>query len=178
MSVSRITERYAKSLLDLSKEQNKTDRVLEDIESFNKMLESRDLELLLKSPIVNAPKKKAIFNALFSDKFDPLTMTFFDVILRKGREQYLPQIAEGFVNQYKSYQGITDVKLTTATEVTPDILEQVEAILKDSDTTGKSVNITTKIDKSIIGGFILEIGDSLFDNSISHKIKEFRKQFA
>ena len=70
MSVARIATRYAKSLIDLSVEQNKLDRILEDIESFQKATENRDFYLMLKSPIINSDKKIQIFERLFKRALD------------------------------------------------------------------------------------------------------------
>ena len=178
MSVSRISSRYAKSLLDLSVEGNSTDKVVNDIEVFSKMLESRDLQLLLKSPIVSAGKKSEIFTALFNGKFSELTMAFFNIILKKGREEFLPQIAEDFMQQYKKAKGITDVKLTTASKVPDSLLDEIKSKLLNSDSTSETVEITTSVDEDLIGGFVVEIGDKLYDDSIAHKLNEMKKQFA
>ena len=178
MSVNRIADRYAKSLLDLAIEGGKTERVLEDILSFKKMLASKDLVNLLKSPIVNASKKSSIFNSLFTGKFDELTLTFIEVILRKGREQFLPIIALRFIEQYKAYKGITEVRLTTASKVSDHIIDEVKNTLQKEGTNMTNLEISTKVDERIIGGFIIEIGDNLYNNSVSYKLNELKKQFA
>jgi F-type H+-transporting ATPase subunit delta len=178
MSISRISGRYAKSLLDLAISGNKVEKVLGDITSFSNMLESRDLELLLNSPIVSAGKKESIFKALFDGKFDELTMAFFNIILKKGREQYLPQIAADFIQQYKDTEGITDVTLTTAGNIPDSVLEEIKAKLLSSNATDKSVDLISKVDPDLIGGFVIEIGDTLYDNSIAHKLNDMKKQFS
>ena len=66
MSVIRIASRYAKSLIDLARDQNVMEEVVSDIKGFSKMVENRDLYLLLKSPIINVGKKAQIFNAFFA----------------------------------------------------------------------------------------------------------------
>jgi F-type H+-transporting ATPase subunit delta len=77
MSVIRIASRYAKSLIDLAVEQDKLERVLEDVKTFQKAVSNREFYLLLKSPIINATKKQQIFKALFGDKFDENDQRFF-----------------------------------------------------------------------------------------------------
>jgi F-type H+-transporting ATPase subunit delta len=178
MSISRIASRYAKSLLDLAIEGNSLEATLGDVKGFNKMLENRDLQLLLKSPIVSASDKAAIFKSLFSGKVSDLTMSFFNIILKKGREQYLPEIAAEFIAQYKAIKGITDVILTTAAPLSDDLLAEIKKELVDSSSTKGTVEIETKLDKNLIGGFVIEIGDLLYDNSIAHKLNEMKKQFA
>ena len=175
MSVIRIASRYAKSLLDLAKDQNVMAEVVSDMEGFTKMVENRDLYLLLKSPIINVGRKGAIFNALFDGKVNKLTKAFFDIVLRKGREGLLPEIAEEFINQYKSMKGISSVTLTTASPIGEAALEAIKVKLLGSSATDQVLDIETKIDESIIGGFIVEIGDKLIDASVSHKLAELAK---
>lgn len=176
MSVIRIASRYAKSLLDLGKDQGVMNEVVSDMEGFSKMVENRDLYLLLKSPIINAGKKAEIFNALFDGKVNKLTKAFFDIILRKGREGYLPEIATEFLDQYKRIQGISSVKLTTAAPISDSTLESIKAKLLASEVTDESVDIETSVDESLIGGFIVKIGDKQIDASVSHKLAQLAKE--
>ncbi len=176
MSVIRIASRYAKSLLDLAKDQNVMDEVVKDMEGFAKMVENRDLYLLLKSPIINAGKKADVFNALFEGKVNKLTKAFLDISLRKGREAYLPEIADEFLNQYKRMKGISSVKLTTAAPVSDASLEAIKAKLLASDVTDQAVELETHIDESLIGGFVVQIGDKLIDASVSHKLAQLSKE--
>jgi len=175
MSVIRIASRYAKSLLDLAKDQNVMDEVVSDMEGFSKMVENRDLYLLLKSPIINVGKKGQIFDALFDGKVNKLTKAFLDIVLRKGRESFLPEIATEFMNQYKAMKGISSVTLTTAAPISSEALEAIKAKLLASTATDQVVDVETKVDESIIGGFIVEVGDKLIDASVSHKLAELAK---
>lgn len=175
MSVIRIASRYAKSLLDLAKDQNVMDEVVSDMEGFSKMVENRDFYLLLKSPIINVGKKAEILNVLFEGKVNKLTKAFLDITLRKGRERYLPDIATEFLNQYKRMQGISSVKLTTAVPISDAALEAIKAKLLDSDVTDKSIEIETNVDESLIGGFVVQIGDKQIDASVAHKLAELAK---
>lgn len=178
MSVIRIASRYAKSLLDLAKEQNKLERILEDVKAFQKAAGQRDFELLLKSPIVKTDKKQAIIKQIFGSKFDPLTMIFLDVILRKGRERYLGGVADEFVAQYRKEKHISTVYLTTAGPIDPESLQIIKMQLMTSDVTDRNVDIKTKVDPDLIGGFVIEFDDKLYDASVSHKLELLRKEFS
>ena len=114
MSSYRIAARYAKSLIDLAQEQGKLDRVLQDMTAFRDVADLRDMDLLLKSPVVNADKKSKVLEAIFRDKIDPLTHSFINIILRKGRESILGEIAQEFIFQYRVIKGISIVEVTSA----------------------------------------------------------------
>lgn len=178
MSVSRISSRYAKSLMDLAIERNELDAVMKDMGIFIDATKNRDLYLLLKSPIINADKKMSILNALFSSKVGKTTMAFFDIIIRKGREMYLPEIAADFHNQYKDYNKISTVKIITASPMTGEALEEIKSRLLKSDITMDKVEIIQKVDPELIGGFVIEVGDKRYDASIAHNLEILRKDFA
>ena len=177
MSVNRIAGRYAKSLLDLAIEQNIVEEIKDDMIGFSKMIANKDLALLLKSPIVNVGKKKSIFKALFDGKFNKLTNAFLNLVLVKGRESALPAIAKEFEHQYKNLKGITDVTITTAVDLNEKNLLKIKTALLASSETASELNITKVVNPDIIGGFIIEIGDKLYDNSVAFKLKNLKKNF-
>jgi F-type H+-transporting ATPase subunit delta len=177
MSVQRIASRYAKSLMDLAVEQNKLERVLEDVQSFRGATEVRDFYLLLKSPIVHASKKVSILKALFGDKYDELTMAFLNIIVNKSREPFLPEIAAEFIAQYRNMKGISSVKLITANPIDESSLNAIKAKLMASDETDQTVEISTTVDPDLIGGFIIEFEDKIYDASIAHQIEQLKKEF-
>lgn len=178
MSVIRIASRYAKSLLDLAKEKGKLDAIRNDIQDFSEILKNRDFLMMVKSPIINTEKKAQIFNTFFKDKYNEITTGFFNIILRKGREKYLPEIADQFMDQYKVLNHISTVYLTTAVEITEEKLAQIKSKLIESDITDEKIELITKVDPDIIGGFVIEIGDKLYDASVTHKLDKLRKEFS
>lgn len=177
MSVSRIATRYAKSLLDLAKDMGKLEEVSGDMQVLDKALDNRDLYLLLKSPIVSETKKKAIFQEIFGNKLSDMSMKFFNIILNKGREEFIPAISDAFASQYKTLQGISSVKLTTAKPISEANLASIKSKLLSSDETDQHVEIETIVDPSIIGGFVIEIGDKLYNDSIAYKLAQMKKEF-
>lgn len=177
MSVHRIASRYAKSLVDLAVEQNKLERVKEDVATFKEVTKIREFYLLLKNPIVTTEKKAAIIKTLFADKYDELTLAFLDILVKKGREAHLPEIAEEFLIQYKHIKHISTVKLTTAKPLTETALKAIHDKLASSAQTDDVIEIKTKVDPKLIGGFIVEFEDNVYDASVAHKLDEFKKEF-
>ena len=177
MSVQRIASRYAKSLIELAQEQNKLEVVTEDIKTFKTLLDNRDLYLLLKSPVVGTDKKKQIFKALFEGKFDQLTSSFLDVLTTKVRESYMPEIVDEYMAQYKRIMHISTVKVTTASPLSEDALASIKAKLLDSDATDQKVEIIPVVDPELIGGFVLEFDDRIYDASLASKLEGLKRQF-
>ena len=178
MSSYRIASRYAKSLIDLAISQGKLERILEDVSMFAKATEVRDLALLLKSPVVKPDKKEKVLDAIFKDKIDPLTHAFIRIILRKGRESQLAEIAAEFINQYREIQGISIVNVTSAEPLPVETMDAIRKKLIESGMTRGQIQFNNSINKELIGGFVISFEDKLYDASIRHKLDELRKQFS
>lgn len=178
MSALRLASRYAKSLKDLAIEQKVLEEVAGNIKTFNSMVtKNRDLLLLLKSPIVQPSKKATIIKKITRGSFHEMTSRFIDIVIRKRREAYLPEIVNEFLTQYKIHKQIATAKLTTAAPVNAALLQTVKGIVL-AHTGQKEVELETAVDPSLIGGFILQFGDKLFDSSLSHKLDKLSKTFA
>lgn len=178
MSVFRIASRYAKSLLDLAIEKNTLEEVRSDVQGLNAAISgSRELFLLLKSPIISSDKKKKCMDAIFSGKFNTITSSFYDIVIRKRRESVLPEMGEAFMDLYREHKKIGKAHLTTASTVSDDLVNKVKNIVL-SNTKNESVDLETSIDKSLIGGFVLEFEDKRYDASIASKLEAIKQEFS
>lgn len=175
MSEFRIASRYAKSLLDLSVERNTLDETKNDMDLFLKVSEeNRDFVLLLKNPIVKSTKKSAIIKEIFSGKVSDLSLAFFDIIAKKGRESYLIDIAQAFQTLYNKHKGIMKAEVTTTFPLTDNLRNEVKRLV--NEITGKTIDLKENIDKSIIGGFLLKVGDRQIDDTVSSKLSTLRRE--
>ena len=176
MSVERIAGRYAKSLVDLAVEQDKLERVREDIEYFSEAAKIRELMLLLKSPIIHTSTKRKVFDQLFRSTFDGLSYAFLDIILRKGREAFLGEIAAAFMEQYRVIRQIAQIKLTTAVPLTDAKLEEIKEKVKAAGVTLPNIEVEATVNPKILGGFVLEFDDRLYDASVAHQLEQMRRE--
>ena len=176
MSLARISTRYAKSLIDFAQENNKLDRIHEDILNLNVACGNRDFILLCKSPIVPSGKKAQVFKSLFENIFDPMSFGFFTLLIKKGREIYMPEVAQDFLKQYDAIRKKTKVVLTTAETLDHAIIENIKSKLTESKNTRDHVELETKVNSDLIGGFVLEFDDKLYDASIAHQLQSMKKR--
>jgi len=173
----RLAGRYAKSLIDLANEKGQLEEVHNDMLFLQQAFQSsKELVVMIKSPIIKADKKEKVLAAITAGKISVITSTFYELLLRKGRESVLPEIITAFIDQYKVLKGIQVVKLTTAVPVTEELKEALLAKLK-AERGLKNIELVTAVDDSLIGGFVLEIGDELVDGSIAFDLKNIKKQF-
>jgi len=173
----RLAGRYAKSLLTLAIERNQLDTAYKDMEYLNAVSKAnKEFVVVLKSPVISPEKKEAIIEAVVKNKISDLTFLFIRLLIRKGREMNLPEIATAFIAQYKAHKKIFPMKITTATPVSDAVKQDIVARVK-SQTSLENIELTAVVDESLIGGFVLEIGDKLVDASIVYDLNVIRKQF-
>jgi F-type H+-transporting ATPase subunit delta len=176
--MSRVSARYAKALIDLSNERGELEKVHGDIQAFMEVAKNREFANMLQSPVIKSDKKASIFKAVFGDKISATTTAFFDIIMRKGRESNLVSIANAFVEQYKTLKNITTIKLTTASAASDEMIATIKGKLEKSGAIQGTVDLETAVDADIIGGFVLEFGDKLYDASIASQLNELKKEFS
>lgn len=91
---------------------------------------------------------------------------------------YLPEIMEEFIEQYKKMKHISTVKLVTATSLGAESISKIKQKLVASEATDDHVELLTTVDPDLIGGFVLDFGDRLYDASVAHKLEQLKKEFA
>ncbi len=178
MSAKRIATRYAKSLLQLAIERDELEQVVADLQVVKQSLSARELYLLIKSPIIKGSKKKAIFKRLFEDQLSSTTNSFFDIMIRKGREDILPEIVESFQTQYNNYKQISRVVLRTAQPLDDEAIELIKQKLSETAETKSNIDLVVEVDPALIGGFTLQFEDKQYDSSIAYQLEKLRKQFS
>tara|TARA_B000000557_G_scaffold195659_1_gene160990 strand:- start:35 stop:616 length:582 start_codon:yes stop_codon:yes gene_type:complete len=173
----KVSNRYAKALLELAVETNNLENCYSDMNTIlTACQESKEFYLLLKSPIIKTDKKIIIIEEVFSNKLSELTNGFIKIITSKKREAILDSVAKSFISLYKEKKNIISAKLVTATEIDNETREEVLDFIKKKG--HKNVDLQEKIDKSIIGGAIINIGNKQIDASVSNKINEMKQNFS
>jgi len=174
MQNTKLANRYSKALLDLALEQNVLDEVYSNMKQLTMMVdENRELQLLLKSPIVKADKKIAIFSELFA-AFHKLSKDFVTLITKNRRDSDLNIIAKEFISLYSDYKNIQQIVVTTATGLDDTLRAKLKELT--SKATNSEVDIIEKTNPALIGGFVLRIGDNQFDTSIATKIRKVKRE--
>lgn len=177
MIASKITSRYAKALIDLAKDQNALDSCLNDMELLkNSCVTNHELQLLLKSPIINSDKKWGILELIFKSKVSELSMLFIQILTKKKRESLLPQIAENFIQLYKTQKNIAVAKVTTATPLNDSLRKKIIEFIGAENK--MEIELNEDVDESILGGAIIKIGDKQIDGSVKRNLYNLKKTYS
>lgn len=175
---SKAGARYAKSLIDLSTEQNALEEIKNDMVLFEKIVDDNsELEAILKNPIVPLDKKLGILKNVFGSKVHQITNSFLQLVVNKGRSAILFDTAKQFVAQYNAIKGIVTAEVISAIALTDTSIAEVISLVK-REMGAKEVIVKEKVDEKLIGGFILKVGDKQFDASIASGLNKLKKEFA
>jgi len=179
MSELTVGSRYAKSLIDLAVEQNSLEAVRGDMELFVQTLKTNhQLQTVLANPIISHDKKIKILDGLFEGKVSKATIGFFNIMINKSRGEVLFYTAQEFINQYNAKNNIVKAKIVTAVELSEANKKTVTDLVKAEVGGDCSIILETKVDPTLIGGFILTVGDRQIDNSIANSLKKLKNEFA
>jgi F-type H+-transporting ATPase subunit delta len=176
MSTYKVSYRYASSLLNSVIDKNVFDAVSDDIRLISSILEAnRQLLIALSSPIIKPNLKLTVLESIFKSRVNIETMNFLRFLIEKKREDLLGDIAKIFLVLRDEKLGIVNVKVKTIVDFTHDQADQfknnLEKLLQ------KKVRLNFNVDPNVIGGFIAQVGDTVYDASLKHQLELLKKQF-
>lgn len=176
MSEKNIAYRYAKPLLDMAIEQKQLEEVNRDMVLLRDACrKTPQLLAVLRNPIIRGYKKYAILKAIFEKEISPLTLGLLKLMGDKNRENLLFETSQVFEQLYNEHKGILEVKVTTTFPLTADLRS---ALMKKLETSlKKTIKLEEVIDETLIGGFILNVGNNLVDNSLRAALKRLKLDF-
>ena len=175
MNYSAIASRYSKALFNLAKEKNILSNIKEDMALIVSVCDTEQyFNQFLENPILSYSKKIDIFNIIFKDKTDTVTIKFLQLITKNRREQFVRHMAINFLNLYKEDKGIKTIQFTSVEKVSETVKEEIKNIVKLSFKADTELIETIKED--LIGGFIIRIDDDQYDASVAKKLEKIKRE--
>jgi len=177
MSTLRIARRYAKALMGTVESIDQAHTIVGDLNLVvAAQLASSDFRAMMKSPVIQASKKKAIIDEMFGSQVTPLTLEFISLLADKGREGDVATIAREFGALLDIRRQQVRVTITSAVELATDVQQSTVAAL--SKILGQTVIPTWNVDPSILGGLSIRMGDKVIDSSLRGNLRRLRSALA
>ncbi len=175
MGNSRAAIRYAKAILDLAVQNKATEALEKDMRSVTATIsDSKELQEMLASPVVQGSVKKQALNTIFKGS-NAITEGLISMLVDNKRIGILNEVAQKYIILNEQLKGENLALVTTAVPLTPELEKKILAQI--AQITGKNVSIQSKVDESIIGGFVLRVGDQQYDASIANKLNNLKREF-
>jgi F-type H+-transporting ATPase subunit delta len=175
MAGARAAIRYAKAVLSLASDKKSADAVNSDMKLIaNTIAESKDLSDALQSPVIPSSVKKSILLEVFK-KSNKTTLSLIDILITNNRIAILGDVAVKYNQLFDQSKEIELATVTTAIPLT-DALKQ-KVLAKAKELTGKDIEVESIVDESILGGFVLRIGDIQYNASIANQLSKLKREF-
>lgn len=173
--MSRAAIRYAKAIIDIATEGNNTAAVNNDMKTIvSAIKENEELNDFLSNPIVSGQIKMNALNEIFPS-LQSETKGLFQLLLANKRFEILSAITVQFNKLFDLASGVEQAVVTTAVPLTAELEVLVKNKLKEFSS--NTISITNVVDASIIGGFVLRIGDKQYNASVANKLQQLKREF-
>ncbi len=176
MLTRQLASKYARAFFETATEEKKLTEYGKQLLDVTKFLYSQDdLKDFLQNPLLQVKAKKEVLQKILPKKFrSGHVHNFLFLLLDKRRESLLPEICRQYMDLVRKAQNVVQAEVTVAYEL--GSAQEKNLAAKLSQKTGKTVVITKKIDKSILGGVIVKMGDKCIDGSVRRQMQSLKAQ--
>jgi F-type H+-transporting ATPase subunit delta len=176
MSSTRAAIRYAKAILEIADSKNATSNVSADMALIASTIKANsELSSFIQNPLIVTDAKKDVISEVFAT-VNPVTKSLFQLLLENKRFEILADIAVEFNNLFDIVNGVEVAKVTTAIPMDADL--EAKVLAKIATFSNKKITIENTVDASIIGGFILRIGDKQYNASVANRLQVLKRELS
>ncbi len=174
MAKSAITT-YGEALFQIAVESSSCLPMLEEVTELKKILsDNPELGLVMLNPRFSKEEHSEIISNVFKGRIDDKLFSFLELLVNKGRYNYLEEILDYFVSRVKEHLRIGQASVTSAIEIDEEMKKRIKEKLL-STTDYKEIEIEYITDPSLIGGMVIRIKDRIVDNSVRTKIENISR---
>jgi F-type H+-transporting ATPase subunit delta len=174
--MEEIAAVYARSLFEVAKEQDKLDVVREQLGAFADALgETRELQMFFFSPYFSTHEKEDGLERAVSD-VDPVVMNFLKLLIEKHRMPTMFRIRANFDALWEDENRLLPVQITSAVELDEKTVRELGDRI--SEQTGRKVELSSQVEPDILGGIVVQVGNSVLDASVRTRLEQLRRQVA
>jgi F-type H+-transporting ATPase subunit delta len=176
MSSTRAAIRYAKAILDLANSKNVAEAVNNDMKTIATTINgNQELNTFIQNPTIKVEVKENAVLEVFADT-NGVTKGLFHLLFENKRFEILGEIASEYNNLFDESNGVEVAKVTTA--VAMDTGLEAKVLAKIATFSDKKITIENIIDPTIIGGFILRIGDKQYNASVANRLQVLKRELS
>ena len=176
MSSTRAAIRYAKAILDMANSKSAANEVSQDMTLIATTIKGNaELNTFIQNPTIKVEVKESALLEVFAS-VNNVTKGLFHLLLENKRFEILESIAIEYNKLFDEANGVEVAKVTTAIAITPELEAKILAKIKEFS--NKKVTIENTVDPSIIGGFILRIGDKQYNASVANRLQVLKRELS
>jgi len=167
--------RYATAIYTAAAKKNQLSAVEKDFQNISDTFkQEKRLNDLLKNPLLTKEQRQNAVNELAVKKnANQLTVNTLNLLADNGRLGRLQGVAKAFATIMSAHKGEIEAKVTTAKSLDARELKDLQAVLQTFVKSGNTLKLETKVDPTLIGGMVVELGDRYIDLSISSRLRTY-----
>ena len=175
MDNGKISVRYARALYNTAKELGCDKEVYGQLSGFVKLYEENmaDLNAVFNNPVVGKEDRRNLLLTAMGPDITPCLKDFVDLVVDRNREDKMYLIAKKYEELYRVENQILRTRLTTAAQLSQNTLDEIKKSVEKGF--NANVEMSETIDPSLIGGFVLDVGDERYDASIARQLARLKK---
>lgn len=172
----QLGKTYAQALLAAAEKAGVTEKIVDQLTQLvdEYLGKSPQLAAAFSSPRIDAEEKDRIIDKIFGDDFEPLLLTFLKVMASRERLGYVAAVRDGAQELFDQMSGQVLAKVSTAVPLDDQLRASIAERLGAA--TGKKVRLQELVDSDLIGGMVIRIGDTVFDNSVANRLDSIAKR--
>ena len=168
-----LDKRYALALYEVAEENNKVEEYLNDLRQICDLIDNnKDFYEVIKHPQISTKRKKETFINIFKGKIDDQLLSFLLILIEKGRILYLREKLNEMEKIHREKNNTLLAMIKTAVPLLDSEMENLNRILEKKY--NKKNIITAEVDKSILGGVFIRVGNDVIDGTIKSKLDEMK----
>ena len=173
--MSVVGDRYAESLFDLAKEENKVTQYLDDIKLVGEVLDSDpQIVQFFNHVLIENDKKIQLLDQSFKGNVDQYVLNFLKILVQSRRIRYIDDIVKSYIKLSNQYLGIEEGMIYTPYELTDQQIQDIEKAISQKE--NKKVTLKVSIDPSLLGGIKVQISNRIYDGTIKNKVEMLKKE--
>jgi F-type H+-transporting ATPase subunit delta len=166
---------YAKALFDAALEREELEETLENLKEFvNALHESEELREFYYGPQISESQKRRAIDAL-TEEMTVSTRNFLKLLIDNGRTEILEDVVPRYEDLVEEYQGKVEVELTTAVELSEEMLDRLKSRLGEI-LDGREVMLETYVLPNLLGGAVVRVGEKQIDASVRSQLQGLRQK--
>ena len=174
--MEEIAAVYARSLFEVAKEQGKLDAIRDELGAFADALDkTRELQVFFFSPYFSTQEKKQGLERAVAD-VDPVVLNFLELLIEKHRMPVIFRVRASYDALWEEENKLLPVEITSAVELDEKIVKQLGDRI--SEQTGRKVELSARVEPDILGGIVVQVGNSVLDASVRTRLERLRRQVA
>ena len=175
--INIIASRYAEALFQIGEEENLTDMMYQELSDVVNLIKlNQDFFSVLKSPVISKKEKISLIDNIFENKININIKNFLKILIEQDRISFILDISDSYKELLNEKHNILEGFVISAIPMKKEEIKELEEKL--SKKYNKNVTLENKVDKSILGGVLVRLGNEEIDGTVKTRLDKMKEQLS